>query len=85
MIQIKIEPGAFERIDGRLADLIERGRSNGITLDVRRTDTGLAGGFSGKISGTFTLTRSLATVDITKKPLFATEGMIRSKLAELFQ
>ncbi len=67
-------------VRGDLADKLEiarrKAREQGVIL---QGDT-RSGGFSGSISGTYSISGGIATVTITKKPIFVSWEYVESQL-----
>ena len=79
-----LKPGALGELCKRLPQLLEQGKANDILIAAHAVNGELSGTFTGRICGTFRVTLREAIVNVTKKPILATEGMIRSRLASLF-
>lgn len=80
-----LQPGVLGKLSQRLPWFLEQGKQNGIVIAAHAANGELAGTFTGKITGTFRVTLREALVTVTKKPMLATDGMVRSRLASLFE
>lgn len=82
--RFELAPGVLAKISQKLPVFLEQGKENGIVISAHAENGVLVGTFTGKISGSFRVTSAEALVEVVKKPLLATDGMIRSRLAGLF-
>lgn len=83
--KFELKPGVLGQLSQRLPWFLEQGKANGIIVSIHAANGELFGTFTGKITGTFRVTLREAVVNVTKKPILATDGMVRSRLATLFE